>query len=192
MKQLILASSSPRRKEILSKTRLSFIVEASQFEEDMSLPLSPKKMAEEMSRGKAEAVVKKHSDAVVIGADSFVVCNGLVLGKPKDRADAKRMLQLQQGQKIGVITGVTIIDTDTKKKISFADETLLFIKKLSDSEIDHYLDDGEYKDKAGAFAMQELGATFIERVEGDFFGAVGLPIAKLTEILKEFGIFVLQ
>lgn len=191
MKQLILASTSPRRKEILEKTGLTFIVEGSTYEEDMSQVLPPRKLAEVLSRGKAEAVAKKHTNAVVIGADSFVVCHRKVLGKAKSRDEAKKMLQMQQGQKISVITGVTVIDCDTKKTTSFSIETILVIKKLSDDEIESYLARDEYKDKAGAFAMQGLGAVFIERVEGDFFGAVGLPICELTEVLKEFGMQVL-
>lgn len=191
MKQIILASKSPRRKEILEKTGLPFSIVESGYEEDMSLAFSPEELAQHLSLEKARAVAKKHSNAIIIAADTFVVFNNQLLGKPHTVEKAKEILQMLQGKSNKVITGVTILDTDTNQIETFIDQTEVYLKPLTESEIANYIKSGEPLDKAGAYAIQGLGATFIEKIEGDFFSTMGLPLSKLVERLKEFGIHVL-
>lgn len=191
MKKIILASTSPRRKEILSKLKLPFDVQDSDYEEDMTLEMLPKKLAEFLSRGKAEAVAIKNNNAVIIAADTFVVFENKLLGKPKNGEHAKEMLKMLSGKENQVITGVTIIDTDTGKVNSFHSTTKVFFDEISSEIIDAYVNTGEPLDKAGAYAMQEIGALLINRIEGDFFNAMGLPLKRLVEELKDFDISVI-
>lgn len=191
MKQIILASKSPRRKAILEKTGLPFIVEESEYEEDMSLSLSPISLATYLSVEKAKNVAKNHTQAIVIAADTFVVFEDTILGKPHSPERAKEMLSMLQGKSNTVITGVTIMDGDSGQTETFVDQSKVYIKKLSNREIDNYVKTGEPLDKAGAYAIQELGAVFIEKIEGDFFGVMGLPLVQVVENLKKFGIYVL-
>lgn len=192
MKRLILASQSPRRKEILEKTKLPFVIVVSEYEEDMTEDLPPTVLAEKLSRGKAEKVAKRHPDAVVIAADTFVLFEGRLLGKPKSEEEAAQMLRMISGKRLTVITGVTLFEHKENKEVSFSEETHLEMKELSEDEIEAYVATGEPMDKAGAFAMQEIGASFVKRVEGDFFSAVGLPLYRLVHELKDFGIDILH
>lgn len=191
MKKIILASTSPRRKEILSKLKLPFDVQDSNYEEDMTLEMLPEKLAEFLSRGKAEAVAIKNNNAVIIAADTFVVFENKLLGKPKNGEHAKEMLKMISGKEHQIVTGVTIIDTDTGKISSFHSTTKVYFDEISSEIIDAYVNTGEPLDKAGAYAMQEIGALFINRIEGDFFNAMGLPLKRLVEELKDFGISVI-
>lgn len=190
-KKIILASTSPRRKELFGKLRSPFVVEASDYEEDMTLKMSPIKLAKFLSYGKAAAVAKKHKSGIVIGADTFVVFNDHLLGKPKNKMEAKKMLKKLSGKRVDILTGLAIIDIDSGKKINTIDVTKVFIRKLSSQEIDNYVASGEPMDKAGAFAIQGLGAVIIKRIEGDFMGAMGLPLFILAKELKKFGVNVL-
>jgi len=191
MQQIILASGSPRRKEVLEKLGLPFNIVPSDYEEDMTLPLSPTKLAEHLSAGKARTVSKKNPEALIIGADSFVVFNDKLLGKPKTKQEAHEMLQTLSGKENDIITGVTIIDGKTDIEKSFHEITKVFMKELSSETINAYIETGESMDKAGAYALQELGALLIDHVEGNFFNAMGLPLARLAEELKQFGVKVL-
>ncbi len=191
MKQIILASTSPRRKEILKKTRLKFKTVASDYEEDMSLKLSPKELAKKLSWGKANAVAKKYKNAIIIGADTFVVLKNELLGKPHIEIEAKKMLRKVSGKTLSIISGFTVIDSDSGKKISKAIETKVYIKKLTTREINGYVKSKEPLDKAGAFAIQDLGATFIKKIEGDYLNVIGLSLYELTKVLRKFGINVL-
>lgn len=195
MKQLspkiILASTSPRRKELFAKLRLPFIIEAPDYEEDMTLKMPPLKLAKVLSNGKAMSVAKNHKTGIVIGADTFVVLNNKLLGKPKSEAEARKMLVSLSGKRVDILTGLTIIDVKSGKKVSFTDITKIYIKKLSPSEINNYIASGEPMDKAGAFAIQELGAVLIKRIEGDFMGSLGLPLFTLAKELKKLGVAVL-
>ena len=191
MRKIILASASPRRKEILSNTGLKFTVCSSNYEEDLALAKVPRDLARFLSRKKTEDVSRSHADALVIGADTFIVYKNKRLGKPSGTDDARRMLKMLSGKVHSVITGFTIIDSKSKKKISRSIETKVYFKKLTQFEINAYVRTGEPLDKAGAYAIQGLGAVFIEKIEGDFFNVVGLPICALAESLKEFGIKIL-
>lgn len=190
MKQIILASTSPRRKEILEMTGLSFITEASSYEEDMTLSLNNEELAKTLSLGKAEAVAKNHTNTIVIGSDTFVTFEGKRLGKPHTPEKAKEMLQMLSSKKHTVFTGLAIIDTDTKKTISEAILAAVFFREMSEAEIDGYIRTGEPLDKAGAYAVQGKGAMFIEKIDGDFFSIMGLPLSRLVERLEEFDVTI--
>lgn len=190
-RKIILASTSPRRKELFSITGLDFEVVASDYEEDMTLDMPPHELAKTLSRGKAEAVVKDCPNHIIIGADTFIALEDQVLGKPHTAEKAKEMLEMISGKKLSLFTGYTVIDSKSGEAISEAIETMTQIKKLTESEIDNYIATGEPLDRAGAFAIQELGALIVERVEGDYLAAVGLPLYPLMQTLKKFGISVL-
>ena len=191
MKKIILASTSPRRKEILSKIGLKFQVVASGYEEDMNLKMKPNKLAKFLSKGKAQDVAIRYSNALVIGADTFIALGDELLGKPHTELNAKKMLRKISGKAVSIITGLTVIDTKSKKTISKAVVAKAYVKKLTKSEIDNYVASGEPLDKAGAFAIQELGAVIVKKIEGDYFSAMGLPLYDLVQILEEFGIKVI-
>ncbi|MBN1169037.1 septum formation inhibitor Maf [Candidatus Woesebacteria bacterium] len=192
MKRIILASGSPRRKEILEKSGLVFEVIPSKYEENMSDAIPPMELAKKLSLGKASDVADSQEGAVVIGADTFIAFEGKVLGKPINENDAKEMLKRMSGKSHSVITGFTIIDTDSKQTLSHAVETKVYFKKLTNEEIDSYVSTGEPLDKAGSYAIQGLGAILVEKIEGDYFNVMGLPLNSLVEKLKEFDIFVLK
>lgn len=189
--KIILASTSPRRKELFEKLRIPFTVEASDYQEDMTMEMPPQKLAKVLSAGKAEAVAKKHKSGIIIGADTFVVLNDHLLGKPKSKEEAKKMLQKLSGKRVDILTGLTIIDIKASKKICLTDRVSVFIKKLTEEEINNYIASGEPMDKAGAFAIQGLGAVIIKKMEGDFMCAMGLPLFILAKELKKLGIKII-
>lgn len=191
MKQIILASSSPRRKQLLKQLELSFTVVPSKIEETFNPRLKPKAQAESLSLQKAQTVAEKQKDALIIAADTIVFIDDEMLAKPTDATDAKRMLKKLNGKPHTVITGYTIIDTTTKKILTHSIETTVYMKKLSEKEINNYIKTKEPFDKAGAYAIHEKGALLMEKIEGDFFNVVGLPISALSDSLKKFGITVL-
>ena len=192
MRKIVLASASPRRKEILEITGLKFTVCVSDYEEDLDLSLRPRELARFLSRKKAEAVAYKYKNSIIIAADTFIVFRNRLLGKPHTENEAEKMLRLLNGRAHAVITGFTILDTGTSKKISRSVETTVYFKRLSSEEMRAYVRSKEPLDKAGAYAIQGLGAVFIEKIEGDFFNVVGLPLCALTESLKKFGVHVLK
>jgi septum formation protein len=192
MKKIILASASPRRKEILGITGLKFTVCASDYEEDLDLSLRPRQLARFLSRKKAEAVSGNYRNALIIAADTFIVFKNRLLGKPHTDKEAEKMLRMLNGRSHSVITGFTIIDTGIGRKLSRSVETKVYFKRLSSEEIHAYIRSKEPLDKAGAYAIQGLGAVFIEKIEGDFFNVVGLPLCALTDALRQFGVNVLK
>jgi septum formation protein len=163
----------------------------SSYEEDMTLPMPPIELAKFLSAGKARVVAEKESDALIIAADTFVVYQNMLLGKPRTPERAKKMLQMLSGKENDIITGVTIIDSEIKREVSFHDTTKVFLKELSEETIDAYVATGEPLDKAGAYAIQEIGAVLIDHIEGGFFNAMGLPLSRLADELKVFGVNVL-
>ena len=191
MKKLILASTSPRRKEIFAKLKLPFEIQESNYEEDMTLEMSPNELVEYLSAGKARAVARKNQNAIVVAADTIVVFNEHRLGKPKSPEHAKEMLEMLSGKENQILTGVTTIDTDSGKTFSFHQAMKVFMEKLSPEIIDAYIKTGEPLDKAGAYALQDLGALLIEKIEGDFFNAMGIPLKRTVEELRAFGVTVL-
>jgi septum formation protein len=191
MRTIILASASPRRKEILKKTGLKFKVDESDYEENMDIDLNPHELAARHSIGKARAVASKYKNAIVISADTIVVLKNRVFGKPRNRKEAKEMLRNLSGKAHTVVTGYTIKDTGNGKELTRSVESKVFFKKLSDSQIDTYIKSGEPLDKAGAYGVQGLGALIVKRIEGDFFNVMGLPLNALAESLKKFNIRIL-
>ncbi|MBI5664301.1 MAG: septum formation inhibitor Maf [Nitrospirae bacterium] len=192
MRKIVLASASPRRKEILGITGLKFTVCVSDYEEDLDLPLKPRELARLLSSKKAEAVAHKYKNAIIIAADTFIAYKDRLLGKPHTGKEAESMLRLLNGKAHAVITGFTILDTGSGKKLSRSVETKVYFKRLSLEEIRAYVRSKEPLDKAGAYAIQGLGAVFVEKIEGDFFNVVGLPLCALAEGLKRFGVDVLK
>jgi septum formation protein len=191
MKKLILASSSPRRKQLLEQIGLEFKIDASNIDEIVDPLLQPVEQVELFSKQKAEAIASKYTDALILAADSMVAINGEVLGKPKDKDDAKRMLKKLSGTQHSIVTGFTLIDTQTKQSITRSVETKVWFKKLSEEEIEAYITKAQPFDKAGSYGIQDLAAIFVEKIEGDYFGSVGLPLFALAEELKKFGVHVL-
>ena len=170
---------------------LKFKVEPSNCQENLSLDLEPQELAKSLSLEKARLVAQKHKNALVIAADTFIVFENKILGKPNTKTEAKDMLEILNGKRHLVITGFTVIDTDTGKAISKAVETKVYLKKLSPDEIDAYVKSEEPLDKAGAYAIQGLGSVIVEKIEGDYFNVIGLPLSALAESLKEFDVHVL-
>jgi len=191
VKAIILASASPRRKELLERIGLKFEVEPSNYEEGISSELGPHELAKSLSLEKAKLVAQNHKNTLVIAADTFIVFESRILGKPRTETEAKEMLKTMNGKPHSVITGFTIIDTDSNKALSRSVETKVHLRQLSSNEIDAYVRSKEPLDKAGAYAIQGLGAVIVEKIEGDFFNVIGLPLSALTESLKEFGVHIL-
>lgn len=187
MKRIVLASESPRREEILRSAGLDFTTDASRCEEDLSLDMPPRELAVHLSRQKADAVALRHPDAIVIAADTLIVLEGRVLGKPRSEEEAALMLSSLSGKAHSVITGYTVKDSAAGMTRSARVETRVWFRPLREEEIAGYVAGGEPMDKAGAYAVQGSGGAFVEKVEGDFLNIVGLPLDALLETLREFG-----
>lgn len=196
MKSIVLASSSPRRKFLLEQIGLQFSVVDSGVDEKLDRSLKPREQAEELALQKAEAVAERcreqgRGGVIVVGADTVVEIEGEVLGKPKDEEEARWMLGKLSGKAHRVITGFSIIDTDLDKVRTGSVETVVHFRRLNMREIGEYVKRENVLDKAGAYGVQGVGAIFIERIEGDYFNVVGLPLCELVMELREFGVEVL-
>ncbi len=191
MKTIILASSSPRRQELLKKIGLKFKVVPSNYEEKIDYELEPHELAKSLSLQKAKLVAKNRKNALVMAADTFIVFEGKILGKPRTKTEAREILTTINGKPHSVITGFTIMDTGSNKILSHSVETKVQLRRLSSDEIDAYVESREPLDKAGAYAIQGLGSVLVEKIEGDYFNVIGLPLSALTESLKEFGVRIL-
>lgn len=190
MRKIILASASPRRKRLLEKAGIKFKVVESKLDEYFYSKLKPHDLAKKLSLEKAKAVCERNQpvggkQSVIIAADTLVVCGGKILGKPKDKADAKKMLEFLNEKVHSIITGFTIIDGS--KVVTKSEETKVYMRKISENEINSYLETKEPFDKAGAYAIQGKARKFIEKIEGDFDNAVGLPVQSLVRELKKLG-----
>lgn len=183
MKTIILASGSPRRKELIKLLGYPFEVCQGQVEEIINPQLSPEENVKYLAQLKAEAVAKDYKDHRIIGADTMVCLEDHILGKPENEAEAEKMLQLLSGKKHRVITGVALIRED--EVITFCETTYVQMKILSLQEIQDYIATGEPMDKAGAYGIQGKGAVFIEGIEGDYYNVVGLPIHQIYKRLIE-------
>lgn len=189
--RIILASNSPRRREILSQIGIQYEVIPSKFEEN-ALNMSPENMVMYFAEEKAMDVAKKvKEEAFVIGADTIVYQNG-IMGKPKDNEDAARMLKNLSGVFHAVITGISVVHTPSLNKITDYERTLVKFKNISDDEIQAYIKSGEPMDKAGAYAIQGIGSLLVEKIEGCYFNVVGLPVYRLSKILEGFGYKILE
>ena len=179
--QLILASASPRRKELLSLFGLPFVVRAADIDETMDPGKPPFDEVARVSRAKALAVAREEDDAVV-AADTIVVCDGRVLGKPHSREEAIAMLSLLSGRDHQVMTGCTVLRGSQIE--TFTEVTDLHFRPLSQREIETYVASGEPMDKAGAYGIQGGAALFCERIAGDYYNVMGLPVCRLSQTLK--------
>ncbi len=180
--QLILASQSPRRKELLGLFRVPFTVQAADIDETMDPARPPCEEVARLSRQKALAIPRQPED-VVVAADTIVVAENQVLGKPRDEADAFRMLKLLSGRSHQVMTGLTVVRGDGI--VSCTEVTDIRFRPLSDGEILAYIRTGEPMDKAGSYGIQGGAALFAEGINGDYFNVVGLPVCRLGQILRE-------
>ena len=185
---ILLASASPRRKEILQTAGIAFEICPSDADELCLDGMDIGAQVVENATRKARDVSAKHQGRVVLGADTLVTADGKALGKPKDRADAKRMLSFLSGRTHEVMTGICI--TDGKCTKSALSVTRVTFRKLDDALIERYVASGECDDKAGAYGIQQKGCMLVERIEGDYFSVVGLPVCTVCQILEQFfGIF---
>lgn len=191
MKKIILASSSPRRKQLLKQIGLEFEIFPSNIEEKLNPRLKPRHQVELLSLQKAQAVSGKFTNAIILAADTMVALGDEVLGKPKDKKDAQRMLQKLSGTAHAIVTGFTLIDTDTQKIITKSIEARVLFRKLNTQEIKRYIQKAKPFDKAGAYGIHEVAAIFVEKFEGDYPGAVGLPLFVLAKELKKLGVSIL-
>jgi septum formation protein len=191
MKNIVLASASPRRKELLEKIGLKFVVDASDCEEKIDTNKEPQEIVRLLSIQKAQAVASRHKNTIIIAADTIGVIGEKILGKPHTAQQAGKMLSEISGKAHLVITGFTILDTVTNQIHSATVSTIVHIRILTAQEIEAYVRTGEPLDKAGAYAIQGLGAVLVEKIEGDYYNVMGLPLCALTEALKEFGVSVL-
>ena len=204
-KKIILASASPRRRELLTQIGLDFDVVVSETEEKIT-STEPAKVVEELSAQKAEAVWEKLAvsgvcdpeqtsgeatitDIIVLGADTVVACDGKILGKPADTEAAAAMLTMLQGRGHEVYTGVTILyeENGERKTLTFHEKTTVHFYPMTDAQIREYVATGDPMDKAGAYGIQGYGALLVERIEGDYFNVMGLPVCRLGRMLAGMG-----
>jgi len=186
--RIILASQSPRRKKLLQQLGFSFDVIPSTVDE-FSTTKDPVLLVEELAYRKANDVADRNADSLIIGADTIVVKDKQILGKPKDRIEASETLNILSNTQHSVYTGVAIVSTDVNSKVlkssSFSVMTSVYFSKLEQNEIESYIDTGSPMDKAGSYGIQDdWGATFVEKIEGDFYNVIGLPLNKLYNELK--------
>lgn len=190
--KIILASTSPRRRELAKTMGLDFQVVPSGYEEDMNLKLSPPELAKTLAYGKAKDVAQRFKEGIVIGVDTFVVFNGKKLGKPKTEQEAFNMLKSFSGKKQKVYSGVALIDCKTGKTIKDYEVTTLKFRKMNDKEIQSYIKTGEAMDKAGSYAIQGLSSIFIEKINGCYHNIVGFPIYNIYKNLTKLGVNIFE
>lgn len=190
MKRLILASSSPRRRDLLNQLGLRFDVEPAEIDETAFTSQPAARLVRALSRKKAAAVASRHKNAIIIAADTVVELDGSVLGKPHGRTEAKTMLRSLSGKHHTVITGFTIIDSDTQRTLTRTVKTKVYVKALKRNDIDAYVETGEPLDKAGGYGIQGSGSILIKKIVGDYSNVVGLPLSEIADSLTEFGIDV--
>lgn len=184
--KLILASGSPRRRELLERMGLRFTVHPADVDESLVPGLSPREQVMRLSRIKAEAAAREEKDGVILSADTVVVLDGTILGKPRDSADAEEMLRALSGRSHLVLTGITVGRGGAGE--TRCEETEVFLRPLGREEIRRYVATGEPMDKAGAYGIQGLGGLLVEGIRGDYSNVVGLPVCRLGQMLKVFGV----
>lgn len=184
--RVVLASASPRRRELLNLIGIQHEVRPANIDETMRPREAPRRHAERLAREKASAIAVRDPGLIVIGADTVVVTNGKVLGKPVDTADAARMLGMLSGREHTVITAVAV--SRGRKLRSAVEEVRVKFRRLRDDEIEAYIATGEPMDKAGAYGIQGFGATIVERIEGDYFAVMGLPLVRLVGLMRDVGV----
>lgn len=185
---IILASASPRRAELLRSAAIPFTVDVADIAEDLKAGEKPVEHAARLAREKAEVVANRNPGKIVLGADTIVLVDDQILGKPRDPADAKRMLRLLSGRAHQVITGVAIVflESEYRKLETRSEKTKVFFDKLTSADIEAYIATREPMDKAGAYAIQGIASRWITKIEGDYANVVGLPVALVWEMLQKF------
>lgn len=186
---IILASKSPRRQELFRLLGLDYTVQTADIDERMDPSLPPEQEVARVGAKKAAAIAETNPEAVIVSADTIVVIDGSVLGKPKDEADAARMLHLLSGRTHEVLTGLCVRQgARIEQTVS---RTLVTFRPLTDAEIAAYIRTGEPMDKAGAYGAQGFGSLFVSHIDGDFFTVMGLPVCELCRLLRKLGITIL-
>jgi septum formation protein len=187
MRPLILASQSPRRKILLKQIGMKFRIVPSHISEVMSPSQTPGENAKRIALEKALYVAARLKKGIIIGADTVVVLDHHVLGKPTSREDAKRMLRILSGREHSVFTGFALVDAESKKQIAEVEETKVRFRGLEEKEVVEYVDSGSPMDKAGAYGIQDdFGAVFVEKINGCFYNVVGFPLARFYTALRRF------
>ena len=182
MKKIILASASPRRRELMEMLGYDFEVIVSEVDETMKEGLNPTAQVKDLAYRKAKAVYDQHPDAIVIGADTIVLVDDKILGKPHDEKEAEEMMKMLRGREHQVITGVAILSD--KKQHHLSSESNVYFDSITNEEIANYIKTPEAYDKAGAYAIQGWAGKFISRIEGSYYNIMGLPIDKIYAKLK--------
>lgn len=183
---IVLASGSPRRRELLDMLGLAYVIDAPRIDERHEPAELPEAFTVRLAREKALVVAARHPDALVLGADTVVVLDGEILGKPASSADAEKMLAKLAGREHRVITAVALVsDGDVEERY---DVTRVWFRKLTDERIRDYVATGEPLDKAGSYAAQGFGAALIERIDGDFFTVMGFPVRLVIDLLESVGV----
>ena len=186
MKRFIVASASPRRRELLQKAGYEFEIIPSDASEELPDNLSVNEAVCLLAERKALSVLADNTDAVVLGCDTVVALDGRILGKPENRDKAKEMLRFLSGREHAVVTAVCIADKDRKEV--FANVTAVEFYELSEATVESYVSSGESDDKAGSYGIQGLGAALVKGIKGDYFSVMGLPVAQCERVLSSFGI----
>ena len=184
--RVVLASASPRRRDLLNLIGIDHEVRPANLDESIRPRETPRRHAERLARDKASAIAERDPDLITIAADTIVVINRKVLGKPVDKEDAARMLAMLSGREHTVITAVAV--SRGRKLRSAIEEVKVKFRRLREDEIDAYIATGEPMDKAGAYGIQGYGATIVERVEGDYFAVMGLPLVRLIGLMRDVGV----
>lgn len=188
MKEIILASGSARRKKLLRQVISDFKVEPSNFDEESVFDLGPHELVEFLSRRKAAAVAENTKNAIIIGADTIVVLDGQVYGKPKNKEEARQTLGKLSGREHSVISGVTVIDMTSGRVITRSVETKVIFNDLTPEQIENYIATGYSLDRAGSYSVEDLPPGFLRKIEGDFDNVVGLPLSEVKEILTSLNL----
>ena len=186
MKRIVLASGSPRRREILEKFNIDLIIEKANVDERINEGERPEQIAMSLSLIKALDVGKKFPKDIIIAADTIVVLDGIILGKPKDKEDAFYMLDMLSDRVHEVITGIALIKEDENLKIIDYEKTKVKFRKLTDNLINRYINTDEPFDKAGTYAIQGIGQILVENIEGCYFNVVGLPLTKIDKLMNKY------
>lgn len=185
--RIILASASPRRAELLRQIGVKFELAPSEVEERPHPDETPSDYITRIARAKVIAVARRLEAGLVIGADTVVVLDGRLIGKPEDEADAQRLLRQLSGKWHAVMTGVALYDVETRHEVADYDKTLVKFAQLTDREIEWYVNTGEPMDKAGAYGIQGLGGLFVDEIAGNYYNVVGLPIPLVYRLARRLG-----
>ncbi|MEK6744793.1 MAG: Maf family protein [Nitrospirota bacterium] len=188
--KIILASNSPRRKELMTQIGLTFTVAPADADESILPGESPEAYAVRVALDKARIAAERAGEGIVIAADTIVVVGDSILGKPADARDAEGMLALLSGKEHRVVTALAVMDAATARMVTRTSVTKVWFRDLTEREITAYVATGEPLDKAGAYGIQERGALLVDRIEGCYSNVVGLPLSLLGEMLREFGVYL--